>query len=77
MQFQADVAASRSRRRGAGADRARRGLARGTRGRHMAGPRRLLELGRPAAARYEPALRADEAERLLAEWRIAVRRTLL
>ena len=36
-----------------------------------------LELARPAAARYEPALGADEAERLLAEWRMAVRRTLL
>ena len=36
-----------------------------------------LELARPAAARYEPALGADEAERLLAEWRVAVRRTLL
>jgi glycerol kinase len=36
-----------------------------------------LELVRPAAARYEPALGADEAERLLVEWRVAVRRTLL
>jgi glycerol kinase len=29
------------------------------------------------AARYEPALAPDEAERLLAEWRLAVRRALL
>jgi len=31
----------------------------------------------PAATRYEPSLAAEEAERLLAEWRVAVRRTLL
>jgi glycerol kinase len=31
----------------------------------------------PAATRYEPSLAAEEAERLLAEWRLAVRRTLL
>ena len=36
-----------------------------------------LELARPPAARYEPSLDAEEAERLLAEWRVAVRRTLL
>ena len=30
-----------------------------------------------AATRYEPSLDAGEAERLLAEWRVAVRRTLL
>ena len=31
----------------------------------------------PAATRYEPSLAAEEAERLLAEWRVVVRRTLL
>jgi glycerol kinase len=31
----------------------------------------------PAGTRYEPSLAAEEAERLLAEWRVAVRRTLL
>jgi glycerol kinase len=31
----------------------------------------------PAATRYEPSLAAEEAERLLAQWRVAVRRTLL
>ena len=36
-----------------------------------------LELARPPAARYEPSLDAGEAERLLAEWRVAVRRALL
>jgi glycerol kinase len=36
-----------------------------------------LEQTRPAPARYEPSLDAEEAERLLAEWRTAVRRTLL
>jgi glycerol kinase len=36
-----------------------------------------LEQARPAATRYEPSLDAEEAERLLAEWRGAVRRTLL
>ena len=36
-----------------------------------------LELARPAASRYEPSLAAEEAERLLAEWRVAVRRALL
>jgi glycerol kinase len=36
-----------------------------------------LEHVRPAATRYEPSLDAEEAERLLAEWRSAVRRTLL
>ena len=36
-----------------------------------------LAPARPAAARYEPALDAEAAERLLAEWRMAVRRTLL
>ena len=35
-----------------------------------------LELARPPAARYEPSLDAEEAERLLAEWRVAVRRAL-
>ncbi len=36
-----------------------------------------LARGRPAATRYEPSLDEREAERLLAEWRQAVRRTLL
>ena len=36
-----------------------------------------LALARPAATRYEPSLDADEAQRMLAEWRVAVRRTLL
>ncbi len=36
-----------------------------------------LDQVRPAATRYEPSLAAEEAERLLAEWRVAVRRTLL
>jgi glycerol kinase len=36
-----------------------------------------LELARPAATRYEPSLDADEAERLLAEWRVAVHRVLI
>ena len=36
-----------------------------------------LEQARPPAARYEPSLDGDEAERLLAEWRVAVRRALL
>jgi glycerol kinase len=36
-----------------------------------------LELARPQAARYEPSLDAEEAQRLLAKWRAAVRRTLL
>jgi glycerol kinase len=36
-----------------------------------------LEHGRASATRYEPSLDAHEAERLLAEWRQAVRRTLL
>ena len=36
-----------------------------------------LELARPTASRYEPLLDAGEAERLLAEWRVAVRRALL
>ena len=35
-----------------------------------------LELARPPAARYEPSLDAEAAERLLAEWRVAVRRAL-
>ena len=30
-----------------------------------------------SAARYEPALPAEDAERLLSEWRVAVRRALL
>jgi glycerol kinase len=36
-----------------------------------------LELARPATTRYEPSVDAEAAERLLAEWRAAVRRTLL
>jgi glycerol kinase len=36
-----------------------------------------LELARPPAARYEPSLDAEAAERLLADWRVAVRRALL
>jgi glycerol kinase len=36
-----------------------------------------LELARPAATRYEPSLDADEAERLLAEWRVTVHRVLI
>jgi glycerol kinase len=36
-----------------------------------------LELARPAATRYEPSLGAEDAERLLREWRVAVRRALL
>ena len=36
-----------------------------------------LELARPAATRYEPTLAADEAERLIAGWRTAVRRALI
>jgi glycerol kinase len=36
-----------------------------------------LGLARPEAARYEPSLDADEAQRMLAKWRVAVRRTLL
>ena len=36
-----------------------------------------LALARPAATRYEPSMAPGEAERLLAEWRTAVRRTLL
>ena len=49
----------------------------GTRGRHLAGRSRLSSSPAPPAARYEPSLDAEEAERLLAEWRVAVRRTLL
>ena len=36
-----------------------------------------LELARPAATRFEPTLAADEAERLIAGWRTAVRRVLI
>ena len=36
-----------------------------------------LPPGRPPATRYEPSLDEHEAERLLAEWRRAVSRTLL
>ena len=36
-----------------------------------------LEQARPAATRYEPSLGTEEAERLIAEWRVAVRRALL
>ena len=36
-----------------------------------------LALARTATTRYEPSMAAGAAERLLAEWRTAVRRTLL
>ena len=48
------------------------GLAVGT----WSGPEEIAGLWRPAA-RYEPQMAAEEAERLTADWRLAVRRALL
>ena len=43
---------------------------------HWSGTDELAGLWR-SAARYEPALPQEDAERLLSEWRVAVRRALL
>ena len=73
MQFQADVlgipveVAAEPEQTALGA-----ALARRARGRPLAEPQAA-----PAGARYEPRMQRDEAERLYAGWREALRRTLL
>jgi glycerol kinase len=77
MQFQADIAGlpvevPEERETTALGAAALAGLAVGT----WSGPEEIAQTWRPAR-RYEPALDREEAERLLAEWRQAVRRALL